>query len=330
MIGLFIEFKKEVRKVFRPKIIVIYLIIILVFIAGLAILQKTGMNKNWKADANQQIAQAQEWISEYSAEKDADPTLIDRENEFIEVLQYQIDNNISTQPNFLSFTYNMFSISMVAIIFIILIASNVICVEYSNKTLPHLVMRNVKKKTVLSAKLLTVIGASLAFLISILIISLLIGLALFGTEGKPINVLMDQRHQIIETNLWLDVLNSSFMLWVELISYGIIAFFLSVLSKKSSTAIIVTMSIWLIGGTIISLLNFNNEYSFLILLNSLNSIDNLLVNSFSWSIDTLKPVLTIFAYDLLAIILSFIFFCKKTFTRQKKQHSKRGHGLSLG
>jgi len=316
MKGLLSEIRNEIKKVLRPQFIFKFALIVVVVTSVLAFAKRSDNPSNWKSMAIAEMVEQEKELDAYKKREDAYLLFIQKEQENIDLLKYRVEHNITTVANMLNFTHDMFIMKVVAIIFIILLGANTLCIEYSHKTLLHLIMRPIKKEQILWAKLATIGLAAFVAVVFFVGVNLFIGLFFFGMNSDFTIPIVNANGSIIETDIIQGIISGALICFVEIFTYGIIACFLASIIKKESTVVMLTMLFWFFGGTVVSTLPLNSAYTFLLLPESLRYISHLVGGPIQWDLSLFIHIVTVLVYDLICIGFTLVLFNKDiTFKR---------------
>lgn len=230
------------------------LIILLVVVIGFSTLEKVfqvkeNTEETWQQSMKDSIEMYSTWI------EDGDEALVEE----VAVLQYQLDNNISSgYVTTFSDTVN-YGVNLLTLItiFAVIVAAGIVSSEFGTGTIKMLLTRPVKRWKILLSKLVTVILFGLFLYAITIAVSALLGLVFYGPTSSVTVQMVDG--VIKEISPWGYIVESALLSFSKFIMAIIFAFLIGSIFRSSSLAVGLTLIFMLMGTTIIALLS---RYSF--------------------------------------------------------------------
>jgi len=289
--------KQESRKVISKKTLGICLGLLLVT-SGLIIGGKMNEDsiKDWRLETEQRIEESKKFIAELREKDDENAArFIAVESQYIAKLEYSLAQDTPfIATDFLDYLIDIFSGKSVLIILVIILSSFIVCTEYINKTIIHLITRKYKRKQILGAKLIVTLFLIVAIVLIYVLLNVILGfLFLDNKQFNDIHLYVDQSGTLVEGSKFVVLMYTIGFVFIELIIYAVMTFFLAVVSKNQTMAVTTTMLIWLLGGAVASMLSENvQQYLLTNYLEELNRyITSPLIISTKGFVKTFVPIL---------------------------------------
>lgn len=224
------------------------LIVLIVFVAG--------MNKYYDVDSSTKEARiaANEEMMAYPKEMLAseDITLEDEQyfKEEIAMAEYRIANDLPA-ANAMTFTEHMdLSLSltiMVTGIFTVVIAAGIVSSEFGTGTIKMLLTRPVSRWKILLSKLVASILYGIVLFAAGIVVALIIGIALFGTDSSIALSIVDG--QIVQDTVKNTFIETTLYSLGSTIMTIIFAFMIGTIFGSSTLAVSLSLFILLMGST---------------------------------------------------------------------------------
>ena len=256
---------------------------------------------NWKDKINKDISDCYSLLETDDMENDEIMETVIKEQ--IDVLQYRLDHNIPDIPSLSELYLNAFSLTTYSMIFFMLLkASSTICSEYTSKTIYPLFTRNIRRSSILLAKLISLL-VYLFELIGLSITSFyIIGHILLGKYPFDSFFLQNNNEgEIITVPYKSIVMESVFFGTIILLSYCAFILFVAVYVKKSITTILIGFLTYAFGSDIINFLPLHFRIKNLLFP---VAFDNLFLSIGSYDVFPR----TIIEISLVSLIIHFLLF----------------------
>lgn len=206
---------------------------------------RNNAEETWQQDVKEGIAMQKQWIEE------GDESLVEN----VAIMQYQLDNNISsgyvtTFSDAVSFGSSMI---VLVTVFAVIVAAGIVSSEFGTGTIKMLLTRPVKRWKILLSKLVTVVLFGLTVYVIGLALSALMGIILYGPTSSVELQMVDG--VIKEVSPWSVIFESAFLSFGDFFMSIIFAFLIGSLFKSSSLAVGVTLVLMMMGSTIVMMLS---------------------------------------------------------------------------
>lgn len=268
-------------------------------------------NENWREHVNNQIVESQNYIAELSTDIEENREFILYEREMIELCKYRLENNYPPTETVLQFVFDSFSLDTFLILLAVITAIGVVSNEYTNNTILILLTSGEKRKNILLSKFLVTMLYTVGMLIVYFLLAFIIGLCFFGKNGFGSTYLVIENFTIIHKDLIAEIFSAMLVMLVRIITYATMAFFAATLIKNNTISVITMLAILFFGGMIISVLNLDPRWSYLIVFSSVENLGEALTNYSDWSSGVFnKSIICCVFYSALFVVGSFIAFCK--------------------
>jgi len=207
----------------------------------------TEPDVNWKSNLTKQ----NEFLS-----KDIDnlypPSLREEYKPDIQMNEYRIEHDIppvvfGSLWGFMDFSSNLV---MLIVLFTIIVAAGSVASEFSWGTIKLLLIRPASRTKILLSKYLTTLMFAFYLLLILFVVSLLLGILLFGIGAisQPSLAVIDG--QVIEKSMVLKVFASYGLNCVQLIMMVTLAFMISSVFRSSSMAIGIAIFLMFVGAQV--------------------------------------------------------------------------------
>jgi len=244
---------ENIKLIKRKTIWVMLSIIVSITIISLAatIHTTSKTSDNWKADLKSEIVESEKTYTTLKSEL-GKPVL----EKNIKIMKYQISHNIPplNDNSMLGFTESTLDFSIIITLFIIIIASSIVSIEYKWGTLKFLFLRPVEKWKILTSKFLIVILYGFFMLFFLTIISMLFGAFAFGIHDLPSQYVLMKNNTIYTVPMITHFLQLLGAKIVNIIMISAIAIMISTLTKNNTLAIVLSIVIEISGSLISSIL----------------------------------------------------------------------------
>jgi ABC-2 type transport system permease protein len=242
--------KNEWIKIFsRPgTYVMIGLLAILVIGAGSVMKFMGDSNSSegdWKQQTQMQLKSDQQYLSE-------NPEGFDKQyiEQQIAINEYRLENDIepASGQNMWSFVnFNANFVDFVGL-FVIIIAAGIVASEFTWGTIKLLLIRPISRSKILLSKYITVILFGITLLLTLFVLSSVVGAILFGAgDGQPRLVYIDG--MVEEQNMVLYQIKTYFLKSILIIMMATMAFMISAVFRNSSLAIGISLFLLFMGGS---------------------------------------------------------------------------------
>ena len=266
---------------------------------------------NWRDYLNERIVESQNYIAELSVDVEENREFILYEREMIELFKYRLDNNYPPMETFLQFVFDSFSLDTILILLVVITAVSIVSNEYSNNTILILLTSGEKRKNIILSKFLITIVYALGVLILYFLLSFVVGFCFFAKNGFGDTYLVIENFTIIHKDLVVEVFSGMLVMLIRVVTYATMAFFVSVMVKNNTISVITMLAILFLGGTIISVLNIDPRWSYLIVFSSVEILGDAITNYSDWSSGIFnKSIICCLFYSAMFVLGSFLCFSK--------------------
>lgn len=259
---------ENLKNISQRKTIVIMLIV-LCSILDIALLNiSLGVNdKNWREEQSKEIKRLERSIEENNRkineindheESEIYEVTTSFYKDKISLFKYSIEKNIPISLKTpWTFVYEAKFTVNIIILFIIILSIHSITKEYSYETLKQIFIRPYKRWKIIFSKYCSVIYISLLSLVVHFIISFTVGYLFFGKNGNVTTEILISKGIIVERNIIYYIMQYYLLIFIEILVLSSLAMMLSVLIKKSTVPMLLTLLLWIGKGTIIK---FTRKY----------------------------------------------------------------------
>ena len=220
---------------------------------------KTKEMDNWKQELSAQVESDKQMLSQ-------NPNL----NKFIEkdterriaINEYRIENDIEPKVKETAWTFvetNANSVLVVGL-FAIIVAAGIVASEFSWGTIKLLLIRPISRTKILLSKYLTVILYGMSMLLLLFVVSLLLGLLLFGgTDQSTHLAFVDGK--VVEQNIVGYLIKTYLLKTIDVVMMATMAFMISAVFRSSSLAIGISLFLLFVGGNATNLLALKFDWA---------------------------------------------------------------------
>lgn len=248
MLGLI---KNESIKIYNKKltwILLLLTIIVTIITFGIYKLDDTNI-----ISGEDEIEQEIQLYEERLKISELNPTLRkDAENK-LRIAKYRQENDISNTPTTAWTAMLKFSglVEMI-MVFIIVIAADIVAGEYSSGTMKLLLIRPHSRSTILFSKYIAVTLVGLVMLVLLLVSAYFTNLLLFGTGGADVtDLFINQQSLIVQKNVMIQVIKLYGLSVFPILSYITLAFTISTILKNSTLAVGISLVTMIIGNSMV-------------------------------------------------------------------------------
>lgn len=309
--------QNEWIKIFKQQstfIMIGVLIVIIIAFAGIAKYidsQAESVNQNWKEEL---VTENENWNSTLEETAMITPSLREVATRSLAINEYRIEHNIppAQEYNMWSFISESTGLISFAGLFVIIIAAGMVANEFSWGTIKVLLVKPFHRWKILLAKYATV-NLFLIFMLALLfIISMVLGLILFGPGQDGSNIHLAYVNGSVEEQSQLFYLIKSYLLnSLSVFLLAAMAFMISAVFRSSALSIGISIFLLMTGGTVTNLLASRFDwakYSLFANTNLMQYADGMpMVEGMTLSFSVTMMV----AYFLLFMALAFVFFTKR-------------------
>jgi len=219
------------------------------------IMQKTYSQPNdgadWKQALTEETAAMKEQLKEGGQE-----AYINSLKESIAINEYRLEHNLEPISEtsfwgFIDFTTNFVGIIG---IFTIIVAGGILASEFSWGTIKLLLIRPVKRSTILLSKYVSTLLFAFLMLIILFVVSSFLGGILFGFEGASQPYLNVVDGNVVEQSMLTHILQTYGLNSISLVMMVTFAFMVSTIFRNSSLAIGIAVFLSLSGDMIVMML----------------------------------------------------------------------------
>ncbi|CAN7309103.1 ABC transporter permease [Rossellomorea sp. LjRoot5] len=214
---------------------------------------------NWKQELTAQVESDKQMLAET-------PNL----NKFIKkdterrvaINEYRIENDIEPKVKETTWTFVETNANVVLVVglFTIIVAAGIVASEFSWGTIKLLLIRPISRTKILLSKYFTVILYGMSLLLLLFVVSLLLGLLLFGgTDQSTHLAFVDGK--VVEQNIVGYLIKTYLLQTVNIVMMATMAFMISAVFRSSSLAIGISLFLLFVGGNATSLLALKFDWA---------------------------------------------------------------------
>lgn len=248
MIGLVAN---ETMKIYSRKLTWILMVLLFIFSVGTSVLGKINntIEADWRAETIQLVKQYEERlkITELS------PTLrADTENK-LKIAEYRLDNEEpSPADNPWSALLNYSGLIEMVIVLVIIIAADMVAGEYTAGTMKLLLIRPHSRARILFSKYIAVSLFAIVMLTLLVSSGYVTNALLYGAGNiHTTDFFLDQQGQVIRQNVCLQVIKMYGLSMVPVMGYVTLAFTVSTILRNSALALGISLSLMIIGNSML-------------------------------------------------------------------------------
>ncbi|WP_201713592.1 ABC transporter permease [Rossellomorea arthrocnemi] len=213
------------------------------------------------------------WKQELSAQVESDKQMLAESpdlNKFIKndterriaINEYRIENDIEPKVKETAWTFVETNANIVLVVglFAIIVAAGIVASEFSWGTIKLLLIRPISRTKILLSKYFTVILYGMSMLLLLFVVSLLLGLLLFGgTDQSTHLAFVDGK--VVEQNIVGYLIKTYLLQTVNIVMMATMAFMISAVFRSSSLAIGISLFLLFVGGNATSLLALKFDWA---------------------------------------------------------------------
>lgn len=209
----------------------------------------SGSNEGWENRTRQNIASNQRYLEENNGL----PSLAKEEMErTVKLDQYRLDHDIPPSEHTVwGMVMQMSNLIIVVTIFTVVIAADIVAVEFATGTIKLLLIRPSSRSKILLSKYLSTILFSLLLLVLLFLSSFILNGFLYGFSDASYPYLFVDKHMAVqESSMFLHAVNTYGLKCVELIMIVTLAFMISTVFRSSSLSIGLSLLLLFLGQAI--------------------------------------------------------------------------------
>lgn len=241
----------ESMKIYAKKLTWILLLLLLMITIGTSVSGKINNTKeaDWRGETTQLVQQYEERlkITELS------PTLrTDAENK-LKIAQYRLEHDLpSPANNPWSALLHFSGLIEMVIVFVIIIAADMVAGEYTTGTMKLLLIRPHSRASILFSKYIAV-SLFAAVMLTLLVVCGYVTNALFYGMGSihTTDLFLNQQGQVIQQHIVIQVIKMYGLSVIPVMSYVTLAFTISTLLRNSALALGMSLFLMIVGNSMI-------------------------------------------------------------------------------
>ncbi|WP_406686728.1 ABC transporter permease [Rossellomorea vietnamensis] len=214
---------------------------------------------NWKQELSAQVESEKQMLAETPnlnkfMKKDTERR--------IAINEYRIKNDIEPKVKETVWTFVETNANIVLVVglFTIIVAAGIVASEFSWGTIKLLLIRPISRTKILLSKYFTVILYGMSMLLLLFVVSLLLGLVLFGgTDQSTHLAFVDGK--VVEQNIVGYLIKTYLLQTVNIVMMATMAFMISAVFRSSSLAIGISLFLLFVGGNATSLLALKFDWA---------------------------------------------------------------------
>ncbi|MFC4076951.1 ABC transporter permease [Salinithrix halophila] len=212
--------------------------------------------KDWKAGQEKQIAENKKIMKEKGLPEDFKDSL----KEENAIRQHRIDHDIppnhATLWGFMSRTDG---ITPLVTLLTVIVGATSVAGEFSWGTIKLLLIRSARRSKILLAKYIATLGFAIAMLLLLFLVSLVVGLILYGADGLTSPYLTYTDGKVVEKNMIGHIFTLYGLKSINLLMMVTFAFMISTVFRSSSVAIGAAIFLMFAGTTLVGILAANGQ-----------------------------------------------------------------------
>ncbi|MBZ9608779.1 ABC transporter permease [Clostridium estertheticum] len=244
-------------------------ILVLIIVAVGLLFRFTGTQapkSDWKSDItiqNQEIKKSLARPGISKMEKDG----ITKQ---LQTNEYRLKNDIQPiqDKSLWGFVEGASSLIFLISLFAIIMGGGIVANEFSGGTIKLLLIRPSKRWKILLSKYISVLGYTLFMLLVLLVVSFLIGGALFSFKGSGTPFLTNVAGKISEVNMMAHIVEVYGLQCISLVMMVTLAFMISTVFRNSAMAIGIGVFLLTVGNTVTMLLTRFNWSKYILFANT--------------------------------------------------------------
>lgn len=184
--------------------------------------------------------------------------------------QYDLSHNINPgQTTGWGFATTAQSLSSLLIAFLLVVAGDIVAGEFSTGTIKMLLTQTATRTQILSAKYISMLLFSLFSTAVMIVFSVLVGWAFFGTAGAGAPHVYVDTHQVVQQTSVISYLMMQYgFLLVKIVVVATMAFMISTIFRSSALAIVISLLTFLLGGHVMQELSKYSWAKYILLANT--------------------------------------------------------------
>ncbi|MGM0844132.1 MAG: ABC transporter permease [Bacillota bacterium] len=244
--------KNEWIKIFsRPgTYVMIGLLAIMVIGAG-SVMKFTGVSQepegDWKQQTQMQVEADKQYLEEMEGNQNFQVQYTEQQ---LAINEYRLAKDIEPPKGESIWSFVNFNANFVEIVglFAIIIAAGIVASEFTWGTIKLLLIRPISRTKILLSKYITVILFGITLLLTLFVLSTIVGAILFGTgDGQPHLVYIDG--EVEEQNMVWYLIKTYLLKSISITMMATMAFMISAVFRSSSLAIGISLFLLFMGGT---------------------------------------------------------------------------------
>ncbi|WP_064092461.1 ABC transporter permease [Rossellomorea aquimaris] len=256
--------RNEWGKIFKRvgTYVMLGILILVIGITGAAIKYndtKSEAASNWKQELSAQVEGDKQALSQSSDTNRINKGMIEQN---IAINEYRIDNNIEPNWNTTVWTFvetNGFTVTLVGM-FAIIVAASIVAGEFSWGTIKLLLIRPISRTKILVSKYITVLLYGTTMLAILFVVSLLLGLILFGGADQSIHLAYVDG-KVEEQNIVGYLIKTYLLKTIDVAMVATMAFMISTVFRSSSLAIGISLFLLFMGANVTQLLAIKFDWA---------------------------------------------------------------------
>ena len=256
--------RNEWTKIFKRvgTYVMLGLLILVIGITGAAIKYsetKSEASTNWKQELSAQVEGDKQALSQNPEMNRMNKGMIQQN---IAINEYRIDNNIEPNRNKTVWTFvetNGYTVTLVGL-FAIIVAASIVAGEFSWGTIKLLLIRPISRTKILVSKYITVLLYGTTMLAILFVVSMLLGLILFGGADQSIHLAYVDG-KVEEQNIVGYLIKTYLLKTIDVVMVATMAFMISTVFRSSSLAIGISLFLLFMGGNATQLLAIKFDWA---------------------------------------------------------------------
>jgi len=257
----------ELVKLFRRTGTIVMVGIVIIMVLGVGAIVKYGEiqnppqeNPNWKEELTTQLEAERTTLAE-TGENNANLKMFYERQ--IAIKEYQLEHDLPPEPDYNVWSFveeNVGAIGFIGV-FAIIVSAGIVSSEFSWGTVKLLLIRPINRSKILLSKYITVLLFGILMIMVLYLVSVVVGLALFGMPEETLPHLAFVNGEVVERSLFLQLIGSYFLSSVNVLMLATMAFMISAVFRNNSLAIGLSLFLMFMGETITMLLAARYEWA---------------------------------------------------------------------
>ncbi|WP_226673217.1 ABC transporter permease [Rossellomorea aquimaris] len=214
---------------------------------------------NWKQELSAQVEMDKQMLAE---NPNLNKFIKNDKERSIAINEYRIEKDIEPKAKESAWTFVEMNANIVLVVglFAIIVAAGIVASEFSWGTIKLLLIRPISRTKILLSKYLTVILYGMSMLLILFVVSLLLGLVLFGgTDQSTHLAFVDGK--VVEQNIVGYLIKHYLLQTINIVMMATMAFMISAVFRSSSLAIGISLFLLFVGGNATSLLALKFDWA---------------------------------------------------------------------